>query len=90
MSHEVQETGEAALLVEDESIAGFREEIASLRRAQLRAEERAAAVRDVIQTIARTTFDLDAVLQTVVDRAVELCGADNGNIVAAGERPHCS
>ena len=80
MSHEVQETGEAALLVEDESIAGFREEIASLRRAQLRAEERAAAVRDVIQTIARTTFDLDAVLQTVVDRAVELCGADNGNI----------
>jgi adenylate cyclase len=66
--------------MEDESIDGYLDEIASLRRAQQRAEERAAAVRDVIQTIASTTFDLDAVLQTVVDRAVELCGADNGNI----------
>jgi adenylate cyclase len=44
------------------------------------AEEREAAVRDVIQTIARTSFDLDAVLQTVIDRAVRLCRADNGNI----------
>jgi GAF domain-containing protein len=57
-----------------------REEIAELRRERQRAEEREAAVRDVSQTIARTTFDLDAVLQTVIDRAVELCGADNGNI----------
>jgi len=61
-------------------VDGARDQIARLRRAQQRAEERAAAVRDVIQTIARTTFDLDAVLQTVIDRAVELCGADNGNI----------
>src|SRR5262245_1931899 len=44
------------------------------------AEEREAAIRDVVQTIARTTFDLDAVLQTVIDRAVLLCRADNGNI----------
>jgi len=44
------------------------------------AEEREAAVRDVIQTIARTTFDLDAVCQTVIDRAVLLCRADTGNI----------
>src|SRR5262249_15700270 len=42
--------------------------------------ERVAAVGDVIQTIARTTFDLDAVLQTVVDRAGELCRADMGNV----------
>src|SRR5262245_43185995 len=55
-------------------------EVAGLRREQQRALEREAAVRDVIQTIARTTFDLDAVLQTVIDRAVELCRADNGNI----------
>jgi class 3 adenylate cyclase len=45
-----------------------------------RAEEREAAVRDVMQTIARTTFDLDAVLQTVIDRAVRLSHADTGNI----------
>jgi class 3 adenylate cyclase len=50
------------------------------RRELDRAEEREAAVRDVIQTIARTTFDLDAVLQTVIDRAVRLTHADNGNI----------
>ncbi len=56
------------------------EETAELRRERERAEEREAAVRDVIQTIARTTFDLDAVLQTVIDRAVRLCSADNGNI----------
>jgi GAF domain-containing protein len=55
-------------------------ETAGLRRELQRAEERAAAVHDVIHTIARTTFDLDAVLQTVIDRAVELCGADHGNI----------
>jgi len=54
--------------------------MAVLRRERRRAEEREAAVRDVTQTIARTTFDLDAVLQTVIDRAVELCQADNGNI----------
>ena len=44
------------------------------------AEEREAAIRDVVQTIAQTAFDLDAVLQTVIDRAVQLCRADNGNI----------
>ncbi len=44
------------------------------------AEEREAAIRDVVQTIAQTAFDLDAVLQTVIDRAVRLCRADNGNI----------
>jgi hypothetical protein len=53
---------------------------AVLRRELHRAVEREAAVRDVIQTIARTTFDLDAVLQTVIDRAVKLCRADNGNV----------
>jgi class 3 adenylate cyclase len=56
------------------------DELTELRRELDAAREREAAVRDVIQTIARTTFDLDAMLQTVIDRAVRLCGADNGNI----------
>src|SRR5262249_10918531 len=60
--------------------ASLREELAVLRREQQRAAAPEAAVRDVIQTIARTTFALAAVLQTVIDRAVELCRADNGNI----------
>ena len=55
------------------------------RRELERAEEREAAVRDVIQTIARTRFDLDAVLQTVIDRAVGLTHADNGNIARREE-----
>lgn len=57
-----------------------RDELARLRGELQRADEREAAVRDVVQTIARTSFDLDAVLQTVIDRAVKLCRADNGNI----------
>jgi class 3 adenylate cyclase len=56
------------------------DEIAHLRRELENAELRAAAVHDVVQTIARSTFDLDVVLQTVIDRAVELCQAENGNI----------
>ena len=61
-------------------VGALREENAELRRERQRADAREAAVRDVIQTIARTTFDLDAVLQTVVDRAAHLCDADTGNI----------
>ena len=61
-------------------VAALQEETAELRLERERAEERAAAVRDVIQTIARSKFDLDAVLQTVIDRAVSLCDADTGNI----------
>lgn len=50
-------------------------------RAQLRlAEEREEAIRDVIQTMARSTFDLETVLQTVIDQAVRLCHAETGNI----------
>ena len=55
-------------------------EAAGLRDALRDAEEREAALRDVIQAIAHSGFDLDVVLQTVIDRAVVLCKADHGNI----------
>jgi adenylate cyclase len=58
----------------------LRDELTRLRNEYQRADEREAAVHDVIQAIARTSFDLDAVLKTVVERAVFLCRADNGNI----------
>jgi len=61
-------------------VAQLRDELAELRVELQRSDEREAAVRDVVQAIAHTTFDLDAVLQTVVERAVRLCRADNGNI----------
>jgi class 3 adenylate cyclase len=54
--------------------------LSELRRELQSAELREAAVRDVVQTIAQSTFDLEVVLQTVIDRAVELCQAENGNI----------
>jgi adenylate cyclase len=55
-------------------------ENADLRLELREARDREAAVHDVIQAIAQSTFDLDVVLQTVIDRAVRLCRADNGNI----------
>jgi class 3 adenylate cyclase len=57
-----------------------RQEIVKLRGELRFAEGREAAVRDVIQTIAQSTFDLDRVLQTVINRAVGLCHGHNGNI----------
>jgi class 3 adenylate cyclase len=56
-------------------------ENAELRRERERAEAREAAVRDIVQAIARTTFDLDAVLQAVCERAVELAHGDHGNLL---------
>jgi class 3 adenylate cyclase len=43
--------------------------------------ERESAVASVLQSITRSTFELDAVLQTVLDSAVRLTHADQGNIL---------
>jgi class 3 adenylate cyclase len=43
--------------------------------------ERETAVGSVLQSISRSTFDLDHVLQTVIDSATRLTHADEGNIV---------
>ena len=58
----------------------------AVRLARLLAEkheaaEREAAVSHVLQTMGRSSFDLQDVLDTVVASAVELCHADAGNIV---------
>ena len=64
----------------------FADQVAvAIQLARLVAEEheavvREAAVRDVLQQIARSALDLDEMLQVVIDRAVELCHADIGNI----------
>jgi signal transduction histidine kinase len=76
----VRKNGVVADAKSVDDAASLHGEMAGLRRELQRGVEREAAVRDVIQAIAHTTFDLDAVLQTVIDRAVELCRADNGNI----------
>jgi class 3 adenylate cyclase len=43
--------------------------------------EREKAVGHVLRAISRSTFDLDAVLQTVLDSVVRLTRADQGNIL---------
>ncbi|MDP9467274.1 MAG: GAF domain-containing protein, partial [Chloroflexota bacterium] len=58
----------------------------AIRLARLLAEthealERETAVGNVLQSISRSTFDLDHVLQTVIDSATRLSHADEGNIV---------
>ncbi|MEA2652731.1 MAG: two-component system, NtrC family, sensor kinase, partial [Chloroflexota bacterium] len=45
------------------------------------AAQREAAVGHVLQTMGRSSFDLQEVLDTVVASAVALCHADSGNIV---------
>jgi class 3 adenylate cyclase len=62
----------------------------AIRIANLLAEtrqslERERAIGEVLQTISRTTFDLDRVLQTVIRSAVELSRADFGNILRFDE-----
>jgi class 3 adenylate cyclase len=42
--------------------------------------ERETAVGEVLQSISSSTFELDTVLQTVLDKAVRLSHADQGNI----------
>jgi adenylate cyclase len=43
--------------------------------------ERESAIGQVLASIARSSFDLDHVLQTVIDSATRLSNADDGNIV---------
>jgi class 3 adenylate cyclase len=57
----------------------------AIRLARLLAEthealEREGAVGEVLQSISRSTFNLDQVLQTVIDSATRLSHADEGNI----------
>ncbi len=54
--------------------------LAGLLAEEHEAAQREAAVRDLLQAIARPTFDLTDVLQTLSERAVELCRADAANI----------
>jgi class 3 adenylate cyclase len=59
--------------------------VASLLTETRQALERERAVSEVLQTISRSSFDLEQVLQTVIESAVALSQADFGNILRLDE-----
>jgi GAF domain-containing protein len=61
--------------------AGVAIRLARLLGEAREAVAREAAIGEVLQSINRSTFDLTGVLQTVIDSAVQICRADQGNIV---------
>lgn len=65
--------------------AGLRDDNDRLQRELDEALERENAVRGVLSTISRSSFDLDRLLQTVIESAVRLSNADFGNILRVEE-----
>jgi class 3 adenylate cyclase/putative methionine-R-sulfoxide reductase with GAF domain len=69
---------EVVSLFADQAAVAIR--VARLLNDTHEALERETAVGQVLQTISRSTFELDAVLQAVLDNGVRLSHADQGNI----------